>query len=60
MRYDFEYFYIYDGKLLLSDSVEGMEELLDLAAREKHQARDKQSKGRSYSNNSSAAFSASR
>lgn len=32
MRYQFEYFYIYKGKLLLGESIENMEELLELAA----------------------------
>ncbi len=32
MRYQFEYFYIYKGKLLLGESIESMEELLELAA----------------------------
>lgn len=60
MRYDFEYFYIYHGKLLLSESIEVMEELLDLAAIEKYQAQESLNKKRNYSDNSSTAFSASR
>jgi len=35
MRYQFEYFYIYKGKLLLGESIESMELLLELAAIER-------------------------
>ena len=34
MRYQFEYFHIYKGKLLLGETIENMEELLELAALE--------------------------
>ena len=60
MRYEFEYFYIYREQLLLSESIEEMEELLDLAAQEKQQAAKRQSKEKRYSGNSSASFSFSR
>jgi hypothetical protein len=32
MRYQFEYFYVYKGKLLLSETIESMEQLVELAA----------------------------
>ena len=60
MRYDFEYFYIYKGNLLLSESIENMEELLELAARQKLLAEQIREKGRSYSGTSPAASSLSR
>ncbi len=34
MRYQFEYFHIYRGKLLLGETIDNMEELLELAALE--------------------------
>ena len=60
MRYEFEYFYIYNGKLLLSESIENMEELLDLAVLEKQQTAEKQNSKKGYPGSSSATFSPSR
>lgn len=60
MQYEFEYFYIYEGKLLLSESIETMEELLDLAAVEKHRAKDGRTENGAYLKNSSTAFNSSR
>jgi len=60
MRYNFEYFYIYEGKLLLSSSVENMEKLLDLAAMEKQQDQESLNNRKNYSNNSFASFNVSR
>ncbi len=44
MLYEFEYFYIHNGQLLLGRSVELMEELLELANREQQLSRKKESK----------------
>ncbi len=60
MRYEFEYFYIYNGKLLMSETIETMEELLDLAAIDKQQASKGHNRKENYSNRSSAPASSSR
>ena len=60
MRYQFEYFYIYNGRLLMSETIEKMEELLDLAALDKQQAGKGQSRRENYSPRSSATASSSR
>lgn len=60
MRYQFEYFYIYKGKLLLGESIDSMEELLELAAIEKSLEAPKSNNSKSYSGSSQRAASSSR
>ena len=59
MRYEFEYFYIYNGRLLMSETIETMEELLDLAAIDKQRAEKGHSRKGSYSESSSRPASSS-
>ncbi len=60
MRYEFEYFYIYNGRLLMSETIETMEELLDLAAIDKQRAEKGHSRKENYSERSSRPASSSR
>lgn len=60
MRYQFEYFYIYKEKLLLGDSIDSMEELLELAAIEKSLEAPQSSDPKSYSTSTLRAANSSR
>lgn len=60
MRYQFEYFYIYKGKLLLGESIESMEELLELAAIEKSMEAPRAGDPKSYSGSSQRTANSSR
>ena len=52
MRYQFEYFHIYKGKLLLGGSIESMEVLLELAAVERSREARQAKKSTFYSSSS--------
>ncbi|MDC7233473.1 MAG: hypothetical protein PQJ58_09580 [Spirochaetales bacterium] len=60
MRYQFEYFYIYKGKLLLGETIDSMEELLELAAIEKSLEAPEVKSPNLYSESSPRAASSSR
>jgi len=60
MRYQFEYFYIYKGKLLLGESIESMEALLELAAIERLNQTPRRRETRVFSDGYQRAASPSR
>lgn len=60
MRYQFEYFYIYKGKLLLGETIENMEELLELAAIEQIRNNPEKDETRVFSGRAQRAASSSR
>ncbi len=60
MQYQFEYFYIYKGKLLLGESIDAMEELLELAAVEEHLGAIRRKRSAPYKSHSSARANSSR
>ena len=60
MRYQFEYFHIYKGKLLLGETIENMEELLELAALEDLRKGSEKRKTALFTSHTQRAASASR
>ncbi|QEN09349.1 hypothetical protein EXM22_15695 [Oceanispirochaeta crateris] len=60
MRYQFEYYYIYKEMLLLGDTIENMEELLEIAATEQMRRNSAKRENRAFSGQAQRVASSSR